>query len=178
VRISCAFAEPRTPGSHGATRRPEGSGPQPGVAKWFELCGGRSGSRCPWPRKRARQCMLPGLGLVRDLGSVFSTKTETLGASEVLGVKSLHRCCSARCEMRGTKLHSACAVAECGADGPRNKFQSFPQLIRDRPEQLHSRLKVVSDLLRQHVGFRQTVSILQALVLDPEDVEVKLVSPR
>jgi hypothetical protein len=53
--------------------------------------------------------------------------------------------------------------------------QSFLQLTGDRPEQLHRRLDVGVELLRQHVGFREAVGVLHASLFESEDIEVEIV---
>ena len=51
------------------------------------------------------------------------------------------------------------------------------QIPRNQPELLQRRLKVIDDLLRDHLGRGQVVAVGQALVLEPEDVEAGLVAP-
>jgi hypothetical protein len=53
---------------------------------------------------------------------------------------------------------------------------SFLQPLGDGVELLPGRLQVVGDLLCQHFGVGQVVGVLQALVLEPEKIEVRLVA--
>ena len=62
----------------------------------------------------------------------------------------------------------AIAVAECS---PPAGQSLFPPLASNRRKQPHRRLQVPSDLLTQDVGLRQAVSVFQARVLQPEDVD-------
>lgn len=50
------------------------------------------------------------------------------------------------------------------------------QILVDTPELHQRRLQVLHDLRRQHVGVGEAVAVLQALVLQPEDVQAHLVA--
>jgi hypothetical protein len=54
--------------------------------------------------------------------------------------------------------------------------QSAPQLRRNPRELLRCRLQVVGDLLGQDVRFGEVVTVFEAFVAEPEDVEVQLVA--
>lgn len=43
-------------------------------------------------------------------------------------------------------------------------------------EALQRALQILDDLVRQHVGTRQVVQVRERLVLDPENVEARLVA--
>ncbi len=49
------------------------------------------------------------------------------------------------------------------------------QFLGNRRELLKSRLKIVGDFLGEDVGGGQVVGVFQALVFQPENIEVRLV---
>lgn len=49
-------------------------------------------------------------------------------------------------------------------------------LLINAPELLHRRPQILHDLRRQHVGVGEVVTVLQDLVLQPEDVQADLVA--
>ena len=52
------------------------------------------------------------------------------------------------------------------------------EVIRNQSELFERSFEVVGDLLGEHVGFGQIGGVFEALVLEPEDVEVHLVALR
>lgn len=50
------------------------------------------------------------------------------------------------------------------------------QVAGNLPKLLQRRFQVISDVFGQFVGFRQVLRVFQALILDPEDVQIQLVA--
>ena len=50
------------------------------------------------------------------------------------------------------------------------------QLRRDRTELLHRSLQIVRNLLGQNIRLREVVGVFEAFVLEPEDIEIGLIS--